>query len=343
MWKLRAPSLMNSSGVYADIAALIAGGKPMAIWVDPDGRLHKASEAEPFTIVEAWAKYADRRVIGGKSLATTDTFTETPHAYEVEPYSTLRDDYLSAVGAVIAGLKTRGGKSVISRTTCGSAVGIDWAAVAMRYFERYPSTMRYLYFTPQTGYWLGASPELLYRGDGRGHVDTMALAGTRRSCAGAWDIKNVHEHRIVVDYIAAVLAECGLNVTVSDMETLDYGIIQHLLTRISASGHYDGHAAILDRLSPTPALAGYPLDAARRDIRSAERHSRRCYSGYVAVGGDDTRLEAYVNLRCVNFDRHRWCIYTGGGITAESTADDEWRESEVKAAVLAKLIQDSRR
>ena len=35
---------------------------------------------------------------------------------------------------------------------------------------------------------------------------------------------------------------------------------------------------------------------------------------------DDSRLEAYVNLRCVNFDKHRWCIYTGGGITADSTA-----------------------
>ena len=333
---------MKSSAVYADIAALIADGKPMALWLDPDGRLHKASASEPFIIVEAWAKYADRHVVGGKSLATTDTFTETPHTYEVEPHSTLRGDYIPAVNAVIDGLKERGGKSVISRTTCGSSDGIDWAAVAMRYFERYPATMRYLYFTPQTGYWLGASPELLYRGDGRSHIDTMALAGTRRRCIGEWDIKNVREHRIVVDYIPAVLSDCGLNVTVNDMQTLDYGIIQHLLSRISAVGHYAGHAAIIDKLSPTPALAGFPLDAARRDINSAELHSRRCYSGYVAFGADDSRLEAYVNLRCVNFDKHRWCIYTGGGITADSTAEDEWRESEVKAAVLADIITSCR-
>ncbi|MGM9861451.1 MAG: chorismate-binding protein [Muribaculaceae bacterium] len=333
---------MNSSAVYADIAALIADAKPMALWVDTAGRLHKASASEPFIIVEAWAKYADRHMIGGAGAATPLSSGVQPMPYEVEHHSTLRSDYIPAVNAVIDGLKERGGKSVISRTTCGSAIGIDWAAVAMRYFERYPATMRYLYFTPLTGYWLGASPELLYRGDGHSHIDTMALAGTRQRCIGDWDMKNVHEHRFVVDYITSVLSDAGLNVTVNDMQTLDYGIIQHLLTRISAAGHYAGHAAILDKLSPTPALAGYPLDAARRDIHSAERHSRRCYSGYVAVGGADGSLEAYVNLRCVNFDRHRWCIYTGGGITAESTAEDEWRESEVKAAVLADIITSTR-
>ena len=182
---------MKSSAVYADIAALIADGKPMALWLDPDGRLHKASASEPFIIVEAWAKYADRHVVGGKSLATTDTFTETPHTYEVEPHSTLRGDYIPAVNAVIDRLKERGGKSVISRTTCGSSDGIDWAAVAMRYFERYPATMRYLYFTPQTGYWLGASPELLYRGDGRSHIDrhlTMASFSICSLASAPWGI-----------------------------------------------------------------------------------------------------------------------------------------------------------
>lgn len=324
--------LMNSSGFPADINLLIASGNPFAIWVDSRNILHIATSETPFTIVPAWAKL---------SQAITIPNTDEAPAYSIAPESTSTDraQYLTSVSAIIERLKHDGGKTVISRTTCGSSHGIDWGKVSQRYFERYPGTFRYLYHSPQTACWLGASPELLYRGN-LNNVETMALAGTRRPTDEPWDSKNTEEHAIVTEFIARKLSDAGLTVNISSTETLNYGVIQHLLTRISGKGRYPGHAHVLDRLSPTPALAGYPLDKARLDIETAERHDRRCYSGYVAVNDGD-RMEAYVNLRCVNFDKDRWCIYTGGGITAKSSPDDEWRESEIKASVLKQIIESS--
>lgn len=328
------PHPTNSSDILAELDSMIAGETQFAIWADTDNSLHTATQEEPFTIVPAWAKLSQAITIPGP-------INQNDIAAPPDITATDRRQYIDAVTAVIERLKREGGKSVISRTTCGQSAGVDWAAVTRQYFARYPGTFRFLYYSPQTAFWLGASPELLYSGD-LSRVDTMSLAGTRRPTDEPWDAKNIAEHQIVTDFIAAALTDAGLNVTVDATETLNYGVIQHLCTKISAHGHYASHACILDRLSPTPALAGYPRDKARLDIASAERHERRCYSGYVAVHNGD-RFEAYVNLRCVNFDSKRWCIYTGGGITAQSVPDDEWRESEIKASVLRQLIEDSRR
>ena len=34
------------------------------------------------------------------------------------------------------------------------------------------------------------------------------------------------------------------------------------------------------------------------------------------------------------FDSSRYCIYSGGGLTAQSNADDEWEETEMKSQLL---------
>jgi isochorismate synthase len=258
----------------------------------------------------------------------------------VEAATTDRADYLNHVNQLIDRLKCRGGKTVYSRLTCGNSEGVDWAKVADDYFDKYPSAFAYLYYTPATGAWLGASPELLLRQSAdRLSMATMSLAGTRPAgTLGEWDRKNLDEQAMVTDFIADTLRECGMKVSLSGPNTLKYGSIEHLCTRIEGKSLEEvDFMTLANRLSPTPALAGLPRAEALADIAELEPHERRCYGGFVAVQGK-CGLEAYVNLRCVNFDHKNWCIYSGGGITVASDAEDEWAESEAKAAVLRNLI-----
>ena len=69
--------------------------------------------------------------------------------------------------------------------------------------QTYPSAFTYCWFHPETGFWLGASPESLLKLEGRS-LSTMALAGTQTFNLTAnveWDIKNRDEHAFVTDYL----------------------------------------------------------------------------------------------------------------------------------------------
>ena len=54
---------------------------------------------------------------------------------------------------------------------------------------------------------------------------------------------------------------------------------------------------------------------------------------------DESGLHPFVNLRSVRFDRDNYCVYAGGGITAASSPENEWAETEAKVARLMSIIQ----
>lgn len=268
--------------------------------------------------------------------------TEELPSLQLEPWgeTTKKDDYIIAVERIIERLKSRGGKTVYSRAVTGQ-VACRWGDVISDYFERFPLAFRYVYYIPETGFWLAASPEiLLTESRNATHFETMSLAGTRKysPIELPWDLKNKEEHDIVTQYIVDTLNAMGINADILPYENIRYGNIEHLCNRIIGKRNNSGLYEIANQLSPTPALAGYPLRDALQDIKDFERHPRYCYGGYVTTN-DSNGFYAYVNLRCVHFSHERYCIYGGGGITAMSDALAEWEETESKMQVLRSLIE----
>ncbi len=251
--------------------------------------------------------------------------------------STDRGVYIERTKNVIAGLRNDGGKAVISRVIGGDASSVDWIDVVQKYFSAYKSTFRYIYNTPLTGKWFGASPEILLKREASTDViQTMALAGTRRCSEGDWDDKNVEEHNYVTEYIVSKLKSLGIKPDVGPSENVGFGSIEHLCHRIIAK--YSGPIiSVANALSPTPALAGFPLDRALEYIRYAEMHPRYCYGGYIGCRSGSGEY-IYVNLRCCHFDNRRYCIYAGGGITGKSDAALEWMETDAKSEFLRDLL-----
>lgn len=244
--------------------------------------------------------------------------------------------------------KARSGKVVLSRLVVGETRGLSVGEYARGYFEELPDTFRFVYFTQETGLWVGATPELLidYDLDSR-CFQVMSLAGTRQVSDAPWDEKNIDEQRYVTNFILDSLKELG----VADGEATGpvnrrFDSIEHLCTTIT--GHYDGPPHdLISALSPTPAVAGMPRDAALHDIYNFEIHPRHCYAGYLAVK-EAHRIRAFVNLRSaflypLNDEKNTiiYNIYVGGGITSRSIPADEWAETEAKASAMRRIIENN--
>jgi len=65
-------------------------------------------------------------------------------------------------------------------------------------------------------------------------------------------------------------------------------------------------------MHPTPAIAGFPKEAAIKVIGEVEQHPRAYYAGFLGpiMGEEDVRL--FVNLRCMRILSNRALLYVGG-------------------------------
>ena len=190
---------------------------------------------------------------------------------------------------------------------------------------------------------LGATPELLVSKHGR-HVVTEALAGTagRDIAAEAFELlgKERHEHEIVARHIDSRLRPMCATLFRSPAPRADVmGQLMHLRTRFEGELAGDPTACdLIAALHPTPAVAGWPTEAACRWIAEHEGFDRGWYAG--GVGWIDTAGDGEVSvaLRAGLFDGSRAELYAGAGIVAGSDPDAEYAETELKLRTLLDVL-----
>lgn len=309
-----------------EAVALVYSGQEFALWSFPESREIHTGDA----------------LIGefGKGSPVYRPGLSRPEAYTFQPpvSDMTRATYITRVDELIRRLRQTGGKTVIARTISRQATPEDAAGFCRRLFSG-NTGFRFMFYTRATGLWGGCSPELLLRIDPSGQLTTMALAGTKKAAdMTPWDEKNIAENAIVAAYIRDILSANGLSPEVSETETVVHGPVKHLRRMITARTSPDRFYDLVAALSPTPALAGYPLAEALHDIADIEQTPRGPYGGYIAVEAPDGSRRAYVILRTVNFSHGRATIFTGSGITPLSDAADEWEETAVKATTMLSLL-----
>lgn len=287
-------------------------------------------------IVGIKCEFNEHKTISKLSYYTSQSDVEYLHPHKK---STVRGDYEIQCAKLIEKLKSRGGKTVLSKVVCGNLHNQDWVNVLEQYFDKLPHTFRYIYFAPETGFWFGASPEILlnYR-KGDDKFLTMSLAGTRKSQMNEnWDEKNEEEHDLVTKYVVETLGNLEIKTQVFPYQNVSFGDIQHLCNIIEGEIGDNDPIEIAKCLSPTPALSGFPVEDAIKEIKELEEHPRFCYGGFVAVVTSQ-KTDAFVNIRCVHFDKDSYCIYGGGGITAKSDVATEWEETENKIKIIRNIL-----
>ncbi|WP_241280014.1 chorismate-binding protein [Chryseobacterium cucumeris] len=203
--------------------------------------------------------------------------------------------------------------------------------------KSYPNAFRYL-FNDGKNAWMGAFSEVLGKFNKTTHeFETMALAGTL-PVSEEWSEKEIEEQKPVTNYIQNILANYSDNIDQS--ETYDHisGNIKHLRTDFKTSIQPEDLDKIIQELHPTPAVCGIPKDFCNENIRKYEKFPREFYSGYIKVETDESILY-FVNLRCARLYKDSVHVFVGGGITAQSDPEKEWRETELKSeAILKNLI-----
>jgi isochorismate synthase len=77
-----------------------------------------------------------------------------------------------------------------------------------------------------------------------------------------------------------------------------------------------------------------------RQIAKYEQFPRQYYGGYCGPMLSPQSFNLFVTLRCMQVDTEsrQYHLYVGGGITAKSTPESEWRETCFKAQTLLNLI-----
>lgn len=204
----------------------------------------------------------------------------------------------------------------------------------------YPNAFVFFISTPEFGNWIGASPELLLERQ-NDHLYTMALAGTRpRGTGGEWDHKNIIEQKVVTSFIKKVFFMNDFHYITGDTVTLEAGPVEHIVTPLKATVNPTSRLNdLLRQISPTPALAGYPPEAAINIITRHEGNSRQLYGGYLGPWNADGNFRLNVILRCARLWSDKALLYAGGGITDLSDPDEEWLETERKLSTLQFIMR----
>ena len=223
---------------------------------------------------------------------------------------------------------------------------IDPRELFLRACQLYPRRFIALVFTPQSGLWLTATPEILLEGEA-GKWRTIALAGTMQlhddqlngeGETVTWSTKNIEEQRIVATYIAECLEQFTNDFTEEGPRTVRAANLVHLRSDFTFTLPDEHHlGSLLGQLHPTPAVCGLPKREAFRFIVRNEHTPRRYYSGFMGpLGTDETHL--YVSLRCMNIEHDTCHLYAGGGLLKDSILEQEWQETEAKLETIRKVI-----
>jgi isochorismate synthase len=261
--------------------------------------------------------------------------------------------WAAAVEGVAARLRAgQAEKAVLAREVVARGDGVLSAATALRGLRAaYPSCFTYLVPGADGTAFAGASPELLIRRSGdRAFAQPMA-GSVARGASDAEDeglarqltssVKDGHEHRVVSRFVVGALQPFATSVDAREPEVVRFTNIQHLATSVTA--HLKEPPADLLTLAaalhPTPAVGGWPREAADAIIDSMEAMERGWYAGAVGWMDGTGDGELAVALRCGLLWEDGARLYAGVGVMPDSDPARELEETELKfKALLTALV-----
>lgn len=258
-------------------------------------------------------------------------------------YPTARAFYQKHAGEIVDYLRRHPDSKVVYSRVMVKTVRRPLAEVFEALSTEYPKAYVFCFSTPWTGLWIGASPEMLADSDGE-YFRTLAMAGTMEADkGGAWSDKNRREQKIVADFIREKLNSAGAKEIHERGGQRVAGPVKHLITEFSAKMSADYNpTALVDDLSPTPALSGNPREKALDLIANHEAYSRGCYGGYCGPYYGQGDFHFWVNLRSMRLLADQAALYVGGGLMPDSDVEAEWEETERKARTLLQILEEDK-
>jgi isochorismate synthase len=242
-------------------------------------------------------------------------------------------------------------KVVPSRTkVIDLPLGFDIVQSFQNLCDAYPNALISFVSSPETGSWLGATPEVLVSVEDKAIFRTVALAGTQPYHAGvnlrsvAWTQKEIEEQALVERYVIS----CFKKIRVREYDehgpkTVVAGNLMHLKSDFTvdmkAINFPQLGSVMLQLLHPTSAVCGMPLEPALEFLHQQEGYNRQFYAGFLGPVHVANNINIFVNLRCMQLLDSKAILYAGAGVTIDSVPENEWNETEIKFNTLLNVIR----
>lgn len=275
--------------------------------------------------------HTDKKLIADKLSFSTDlNKSEALHKRQVEKF-------LEAFS------KTNIKKAVLSRNKWLDGYKLSQMPELFdKLCSSYPNAFIYQVYIPNAGYWVGATPELLFATN-NGTASTVSLAGTQHYASHViWNRKEQIEQELVTKHIRNVLYQFGIyDYNETGPETAKAGGLAHIKTIIDFNRSLitNNVGRFIEQLHPTPAICGLPVKESLELIFQTETFDREYYCGFLGPFNPEEQTNLYVNLRCLQAFENGVVLYAGGGITPDSNPDNEWEETRLKIQTLENILK----
>jgi menaquinone-specific isochorismate synthase len=183
----------------------------------------------------------------------------------------------------------------------------------------------------------GATPELLFQKKGS-QISIDALAGTRGPTQKELlqAPKERREFDIVKEALEALLRPLSTSLRWGNDTLLKAGHLEHLYNRLVATlCGAPSDTDLIRILHPTPALGGYPKEAALRLLDEIEPFDRGWYGAPLGCVSVHTS-SFYVGIRSALLKGNHLHTFAGAGIVKGSTPEAEWEELDRKMQTITK-------
>ncbi len=199
---------------------------------------------------------------------------------------------------------------------------------------------------------LSRSPELFFRTDAEGQIETRPMKGTqprgdnvvedaqRRAFLSA-DEKNLAENLMIVDLLRNDISRVALagSVKVPELFKVEtYATVHQMVSLVQAQLQMGiGLSEILTALFPCGSITGAPKIRAMEVLSSVEPWPRDIYCGTIGWAAPDGRSEFNVAIRTLMVEDNLATLNVGGGVVWDSTAPSEYEEALWKARFARQL------
>jgi isochorismate synthase len=298
------------------------------------------------------------------SILSSERSKNKTIAHKISAFNNSEKEYQQHLKLVASGIKAieneRFEKVVLSRVIDVPVSEENPIPFFQSLLDNYPTAFVYIWYHPEIGLWLGATPETFLHIEGQ-RFKTMSLAGTQPYLGRMevdWDEKNSIEQQLVTDFVLESLEPLVDKLQASQVETIKAGQLLHLRSRITGVLKSKNLKDVIDVLHPTPAVCGLPKLVTKAFILDNENYNREFYTGFLgelnlkvsktrntnrrniennAYNLVKTASELFVNLRCMQIKNQHILIYVGGGVTLGSLPEKEWDETVNKTQTMLNI------
>ncbi|WP_240375590.1 anthranilate synthase component I [Bacillus piscicola] len=200
---------------------------------------------------------------------------------------------------------------------------------------------------------VGSSPERLIQVQEE-HVEIHPIAGTRKRGRNAaeddllsedllQDEKEIAEHYMLVDLARNDVGRVSQYGSVETPVLLEIGKFSHVIHIISkVTGRLSAEMRPIEALEasfPAGTVSGAPKFRAMEIIKELEPDRRGIYAGAVCYLGYDGNIDSCIAIRTMIVKNGKARVQAGAGIVADSVPENEFQETQNKAAALLKAIE----